>query len=213
MTTNYKEKQAQMTDLNWDGNVHVSEEELPAPTEASSNALQDWSKNYSLVPASDSILYRPVDKFDFKNPPVDPMALALDLLGHLRHYKGLGLSANQLGLPYRVFAMEGDPAFVCFNPVITATGDNVVLMDEGCLTYPGLYMKVKRPAAIRVRFQDPNGDFVTQKFSGMTARVFQHEYDHMEGILYVQRVTRLVLDRARKQQDKLIKRMGKSNVK
>tara|TARA_R110000868_G_scaffold9000_10_gene45649 strand:+ start:7587 stop:8219 length:633 start_codon:yes stop_codon:yes gene_type:complete len=206
MTINYIETQAQMTDLNWDGNT-VDAEEVPEPSAVPSDALQDWSKQYSLIPASDPILSRPVDKFDFKNPPVDPMALALDLLGHLRHYKGLGLSANQLGLPYRVFAMEGDPAFVCFNPVITATGDNVELMDEGCLTYPALFMKVKRPAAIRVRFQDPNGDFVTKKFSGMTARIFQHEYDHMEGIMYVQRVTRLVLDRARKQQDKLIKKM------
>lgn len=204
--TNYIEKQLQVTDLNWDGNVPDSADP-PVPADP----LANWKKEYNLVPASSPILSQRVSNFDFNNPPVDPMELSLSLLGHLRHYKGLGLSANQLGLPYRVFVLEGDPAFVCFNPVITAVGDKEVRVEEGCLSFPGMYMKIKRPSAIRVRFQDPNGDFVTKKFSGFTAQLFQHEYDHMEGILYIQRVSRLVHDRARKQQDKLLKRMRKSN--
>ena len=78
--------------------------------------MTEFKKKYNLVAANDEILNTPLENFDMKNPPVDPEELAKELVGHIRHFGGIGLSANQLGLPYRVFTMEGDPAFVCFNP-------------------------------------------------------------------------------------------------
>lgn len=168
---------------------------------------EEFKSRYHLVDPGHLILNRPVPKFNFDNPPIDPVELAHDLLKHMRYYNGIGLSANQLGLPYRVFAMEGDPGFVCYNPVITAHGDEVVVLDEGCLSWPGLYMKIKRPAAIRVRFQDPYGNTIVKKFSGMTSRIFQHEYEHMEGERYIDNVSNFVLRRAQEKQFKTLRKL------
>jgi len=167
----------------------------------------DFVKKYNLVDPSHPLLQTKLPKFDFNNPPVDPVELAQDLLAHMRYYKGIGLSANQLGLPYRAFAMEGAPGFVCFNPVITASGDEDVVLDEGCLTFPGLFLKVKRPQTIRVRFQDPYGNPCIKKFTGMTSRVFQHEFEHMEGDVFVNNVSQLVYTRAKEKQRKLLRKL------
>lgn len=174
---------------------------------------EEFVKKYNLVQPSAALLNAPLPKFDFNNPPVDPVELASDLLKHMRYYRGIGLSANQLGLPYRVFAMEGEPGFVCFNPTITANGDEEVMLDEGCLSYPGLYMKIKRPQSIRVRFQDPYGNVCIKKFSGMTSRVFQHEYEHMEGQHFVDNVSRLVYNRAKEKQQKLLRKLRQEQLR
>ena len=106
-------------------------------------------------------------------------------------WNGLGLAANQVGVPYRVFAMRGSPEnFVCFNPRIVQPSAENIILEEGCLSFPGLIVKVKRPKHIRVRFQTPNGDTKTETFIGMTARVFQHELDHLDGRLYFNRANK-----------------------
>ena len=125
----------------------------------------------------------------------------------MRYYGGIGLSANQLGLPYRVFVMEGDPGFVCFNPRITAKAGEDVLLEEGCLSYPGLYIKKKRPAMIRCNFQDPFGNSITKRFTGISSRIFQHEYEHLEGENFLDGVSRLQLDNARRKQRNLLRRV------
>jgi peptide deformylase len=104
---------------------------------------------------------------------------------------GIGLAANQVGVPYRIFAMRGQPQnFVCFNPKIVQPSEEEITLEEGCLTFPGLVVKVKRHRHIRVRFTTPNGDTRTETFTGMSARVFQHELDHLEGKLYFNRASR-----------------------
>ena len=98
---------------------------------------------------------------------------------------GVGLAANQVGVPYRIFAMRGSPEnFVCFNPKIVQPSEQEVVLEESCLSYPGLIVKVKRPQHVRVRFAMPNGEIRTDTFTGMTARIFQHEMDHLDGIKY-----------------------------
>jgi len=173
----------------------------------------EFVRKYSLIDPSVKILHTKLEPFDFNSPPVDPVELAKDMIAHMRYYGGIGLSANQLGLPYRIFVCEGDPAFAVFNPTITAYGDQTVLLDEGCLSYPGLYMKVTRPANIRVRFKDPYNNPIVKKFEGMTSRVFQHEYDHLEGIDYLSRVSRLKLERAKKQQEKLLRKIRSGKLR
>lgn len=168
-----------------------------------------FKKKYNLAEPNKMVLREPLDKFDFANPPTDPIELAQDLVGHMRHFGGIGLSANQLGLPYRVFCMEGEPAMVCFNPVITTTAGEDIMLDEGCLTYPGFYLKKIRPSVIRVRFTDPFGDTSVQKFTGMTARCFQHEMEHMEGDNFMMGVSEFKLRRAKEAQDKLYKKLKK----
>jgi peptide deformylase len=138
-----------------------------------------------LVTPNDPILTKPCDVFDFSNPPMDPIELAQNLVKTMYDHNGIGLAANQVGIPYRVFAMRGAPEnFVCFNPKLVQPSEMTVTLEEGCLTYPGLLVKIKRPQHIRVRFTMPNGEIVTKQFTGMTARIFQHELDHLDGVIF-----------------------------
>jgi peptide deformylase len=139
--------------------------------------------------AGETVLHTATEKFDFQNPPMDPIELAKKLAEAVIEHNGLGLSANQLGLPYRAFVIKANPVVACFNPIIVDRGDEVVYLEEGCLSYPGLSIKVKRPKNIKVRFTQPNGEVVTRTYAGITARIFQHELDHLDGISHVDRAT------------------------
>lgn len=152
-----------------------------------------------LVHPNDSILTRPCDVFDFSNPPMDPVELAQNMVKFMYDNNGIGLAANQVGVPYRVFAMRGVPEnFVCFNPKVVQPSEMEVTLEEGCLTYPGLVVKIKRPQHIRVRFTMANGEVVTRQFTGMTARIFQHELDHLDGIIFYNKAARYHRDQALK---------------
>lgn len=153
--------------------------------------------NLKLVPPNDPILTKPCGDFDFSNPPIDPIEFAKDLIKTMYDSNGIGLSANQVGIPYRVFAMRGAPEnFVCFNPKLVQPSEMEVILEEGCLTYQGLLVKIKRPQHIRVRFTTPNGETLTKQFTGMTARTFQHELDHLDGIIFYNRANRYHRDQA-----------------
>lgn len=156
-----------------------------------------------LVPADHELLTTELEPFSFVDPPVDPVLLAHDMLQTMREKGGIGLSANQVGLPYRVFIMEGAPAFACFNPKVVYASDEGTVMDEACLSFPGLVYKAWRPNSIRVRFQMPNGEMTTQRFNGMSARVFCHEMMHIDGRYPMEGIGRMKMDKALKGADKL----------
>ena len=137
-----------------------------------------------------------LEDFDFKNPQIDPVDLSQSLVSLMRKEMGYGLAANQVGLPLKMFVLDGEPAYAVFNPRITYFGEEEILLEEGCLSYPGLALKIKRPRFIRVRFRDPYGDYVTKQFDGITARVFQHEFDHINGVDFTQKVSKLKRDMA-----------------
>lgn len=158
-----------------------------------------------LVDSDHPALKEELPEFDFANPPVDPIKLANQLAELMIRARGIGLSANQAGLPYRLFVMNTSPITACFNPRLVDVGEEQVLLDEGCLTYPGLTIKVKRPKNIKVRFTLPNGDTTTQKFTGITARVFLHELDHMNGENFINRAGPLAKSQAFKKWSKLKK--------
>lgn len=108
--------------------------------------------------------------------------LADDLINYCHALRGLGLSANQVGIEKRAFCVtSGDYKEVFFNPEIVEYSPNTNLLDEGCLTYPGVYVTLKRPVSVKVKYEDVNGEQREQTFGGLTARIIQHEYDHMEG--------------------------------
>jgi peptide deformylase len=162
---------------------------------------------YDLVKDNDPVLHEPCQPFDFNNPPIDPYELAQNLKETMIAKRGVGLSANQVGLPYRVMVI-GDPNdpdnIMCFfNPRITSTQGEDVLIEEGCLSYPGLFIKIKRPQVVRMRFSGPNGAVGTNVFEGIPARIILHEYDHMEGVVFTERASRLQLQKAKKQKVKL----------
>jgi peptide deformylase len=150
----------------------------------------------------DPILREELPEFNFADPPVDPIEFAHELAEHMMYYNGIGLAANQLGLPYRCFAMRADPIVVCYNPVITDETTKTILYEEGCLTFPHLFMKIKRPESIKARFYEPNGNVRNVTLTGMSARVFLHEYDHLEGVLFIDRVSDLKLQMAMKRAKK-----------
>ena len=129
---------------------------------------------FGLVSYTDPILTRPCVEFDFDNPPLDPIEFSKDLVKIMRDSDGLGLSANQIGVPYRVFAMRADPNKVMFNPKIVNLSDETIILEEGCLSFPGLYVRIKRSRHARIRYTQPNGETLTEQFTGMSARVIQH---------------------------------------
>ena len=144
-----------------------------------------------LVPATDPILRTKCEDFDFENPTIWPVELAKDLVKFMYDNNGIGLAANQVGIPYRVFAMRGHPEnFVCFNPRIVQASEQQVTLEEGCLTYPGLLVKIKRPQHVRVRFRMANGEVRTDTFTGLTARTFQHELDFLDEIEFFSRANK-----------------------
>ena len=148
-----------------------------------------------LVSCDHPILRQVMEPFDFKNPPTDPMQLAVDLAETMIQNSGLGLAANQIGLPYRVFAINANPVFVCFNPRIVDQTTETIAMDEGCLTFSNLFLKIKRPRTIKIRFATPTGEIMTRTFDGMTSRCFQHELDHLNGIMYTTHVSNYHLEK------------------
>lgn len=156
-----------------------------------------------LVADNHELLSRRLEDFDFENPPVDPITLSHQLVELMSRSRGIGLSANQAGLPYRVFVMATNPVIACFNPRLVDIGEEQVLLDEGCLSYPGLAVKIKRPKNIKVRYTLPNGETTTQKFTGITARVFLHELDHMNGENFINRAGPLAKSSALKKWTKL----------
>lgn len=150
-----------------------------------------------LVKSNDPILTKVCDVFDFNNPPFDPIEFSKEMVKFMYDSNGVGLAANQVGVGYRIFAMRASPEnFVCFNPRIVQPSEALVTLEEGCLTYQGLYVKIKRPQHIRVRFQTPNGETLTKQFTGISARIFQHELDHLDGIIFYNRANRVHRDKA-----------------
>lgn len=140
--------------------------------------------------------------FDFSNPPTDPVELAHTLSKAMLEKDGMGLAANQLGLPYRVFVIKASPILCCFNPKVVDMGEETTIMDEGCLSFEGDFVKVKRARRIKVRYTKPNGETVTEKFIDLTARVFLHELDHLDGITMLDRCSFLEKERMFKRRKK-----------
>jgi len=161
----------------------------------------------TLVLSNDPILFKKLDNFDFSNPPIDPVYLANSLILTMNKHNGIGLSANQCGLPYRVFVMRTNPTLVCFNPKLVDISSEEIGLEEGCLSYPFLYVKIKRPNIIKVRYTDALGNTCTNKFIGITARCFQHELDHLEGINYLKRANPVLVERAKRDSLKIAKRL------
>jgi peptide deformylase len=155
-------------------------------------------KALELIPETSEILKQKQRDFDFENLPYDPKDLAFKMNECMIKNNGLGLSACQVGIRYKVFVMRVDSVepLAIFNPRIVSVSENEVSMKEGCLSFPLLHMNIKRPDAVRIRFQTADGETKTQQFIGMSARVALHELDHLDGITYLNRATSFELQRA-----------------
>lgn len=164
--------------------------------------------NLKLITGHDQILLQPAQKFDFANPPCDPWDLAEAMVKIMIDNNGMGLSACQVGLSYAVFAMIGQPNHVMFNPKIVDVSNETIELEEGCLSFPGVVAPITRPIHIKIRFTGPDGETTTKKFTGMSARVVQHEMDHLNGVLFFNHLPRIKREQIFKKAAK-----GKLNAK
>ena len=157
-------------------------------------ALADY-RELELLPDTHPMLVERMPEFDFDKQDAKTVR---DMLIHaLLRFDGFGLAANQIGLKYRAFAMNyhGRPT-VFFNPVITELSAETVLMEEGCLSFPNLKLKIKRPATCRLIYSDSNGNRQTLLLDDWHARCALHEVDHLNGVVFTSKVSRLKLQMA-----------------
>lgn len=131
--------------------------------------------------------------------------LITDMIPTMYEKDGIGLAANQVNSPVRVAVIVPDPTqyrklkgkqdqknvIVAINPIIISHSVSTEKGEEGCLSVPGIYGEVKRWKTVTVSFQDREGKKVTMKASGLLARVFQHEIDHLDGILFIDKAENL----------------------
>ncbi len=129
-----------------------------------------------------------VDRFD------ESLVSEVEQMGELMHDAlGIGLAATQLGVLHRVLvyrAYSDDPLTALVNPVIEWAAEELETLEEGCLSLPGVHVEVERPAQVRVRARDVSGKEVVVEAEGLEARVIQHEIDHLDGILILDRIPR-----------------------
>jgi peptide deformylase len=126
----------------------------------------------------------------------------------MKLYNGLGLSANQCGVFERVFIVGNEEiVIVCINPKLIKASDDLIKDNEGCLSFPGLFLKVERASSVEVEYYDLQGKKYNTTFTGLTARCFLHELDHMNGITMDKHVKPLALKMAKDKQGKLFKRV------
>ena len=156
-----------------------------------------------LIKAPDEFLEKTVNDFDFTK--MDAEKISSEMFNIMKKYEGVGLAANQVGIDAQIFIMGEDKPMTIINPLVTEVSTNQVEMMEGCLSFPGLFMKVKRPDAVGVKYLDIHQKECIIKLVGFHARVFLHEYDHLQGITFDQRVSKMRLDMAKKKQEKILK--------
>ncbi|MCA9215977.1 MAG: peptide deformylase [Planctomycetales bacterium] len=144
------------------------------------------------------IIHYPHSTLRFKSVPVmrvdaELKNMAAEMLELMYEAEGVGLAANQVNIPLRFFVcnptgQKGEPDFVFINPIISKPKGNAV-RQEGCLSIPGLYEDVRRPDSIHVEAYDLSGNEINMDLKGFFSRVVQHETDHLDGVLFIDRLS------------------------
>ena len=158
---------------------------------------------YQLVEEASRVLRQPPLEFDFENPTHDPKEVEQKLSEAMEKFGGIGLSANQVGLDVRMFVMrtqDGIQAF--FNPELTRISQETDLLKEGCLSFPDIYLMIKRSKVVEMKYFDADGEEHITTLEGLGARCVQHEIDHLNGIIFLQRASKMKLERALKSRPK-----------
>ena len=153
------------------------------------------------------MLHHPIPEYTGSLPDNFMTNLAAQLKMTMKLYGGIGLSANQCGVHTRMFVIgHEDFSLVCINPKILESSEEKIKDVEGCLSFPGLSLKVDRAESITAEWTDENGELKRAILRGVTARCFQHELDHMNGIKFTEHVGPVALKMAKQKQDKLLKK-------
>lgn len=159
-----------------------------------------------LVEAPSSWLEKTVQPFDFEKH--DAVKISGEMARIMMDKNGIGLAANQVELDAQIFVMrplnhtEVKKPFAIINPIVLEVSEETKNGPEGCLSYPGLVLNVRRPVKLVAQFLDLDAKECILEFSNVDARCFLHEYDHLNGIEFVDRVSKLKLDLAKKKLEK-----------
>ena len=165
---------------------------------------------YTLLEPEHPILLTELPEITADTEPEDRKELLDNMVETMKHYGGIGLSANQCGIPIRMFVFGDNENYIpCFNPKILEYGGPEMPIEEGCLTYPGLFVKIYRPEWIVAQWEDENRELHKENFTELQSRVFQHEYDHMEGIDFQSRAGRISLSIAKRKVKRAQRKMKK----
>ena len=170
--------------------------------------LDNWK--CELVEPNHSALYRRANIDPFKTN-IDWVEREKDMIALMHDKMGMGLAATQVGTSYNMFVMThsflGDIGI--YNPKVIET-EGVVKIEEGCLTWPLLYITIDRPAKIKVSYTKTDGKTTVETWmDGMDARCFLHEHDHLSGTNFIDHAGPLKLKRAKEKRDKLFKKLSK----
>ena len=169
---------------------------------------------YTLLQPDHPLLLTALPEITAETEPESRPELLANMVETMKHYGGIGLSANQCGIPIRMFVFGDNENYVpCFNPRIIETGGELIPIEEGCLTYPGLFVKIFRPDMVTATFEDENRELHKEPFTGLMARVFLHEMDHMDGIDFQTRAGKLALDIAKRKRLRGQRKMKKMQEK
>lgn len=160
-----------------------------------------------LVKSTDPVLKQKAEPWDFDKDS-NAADLEIDMVKLMIESNGIGLAANQVGLLKRVFAirLKDQVPFCMFNPHILADDNDMVQGEEGCLSFPDLFLNVTRHNKITAGYLDRRGNKCIIELSGIDSRCFQHELDHLDGVCFTERISPLKLALAKK---KLLKKKGK----
>lgn len=149
----------------------------------------------TIIKFPSQILREKMPDFDFSNPIMDPQQLEKQMLETMYMHDGIGLAANQVGIRTRMFVMghkdNPDAGQAFFNPIVIANTETIDDLEEGCLSFPGIYANIKRPKAIKARWQNSLGQWEEGEFDGYNCKCFLHEFDHLEGVVYQDRISTL----------------------
>ena len=152
----------------------------------------------------DPILKQKAENWDFENH-VNAAVIEREMIETMKASNGIGLAGNQVGLLRRVFVMKlADGREIgCFNPWIMIGDNDLINGEEGCLSFPNLWIKVERHNKITAAYLDNTGKQCIIELEGIDSRCFQHELDHLNGVTFTEHVSNLKLQMARKKQRKL----------
>ena len=178
-------------------------------------------KELKLIPPTDPRVLSAIAPFkdemlaehDFK----DRKELAEAMFMTMKRYSGIGLTCNQVGLPFNMFVAGGHPqienglSIAMFNPMIISTSDEQLVMKEGCLTFPFLFLSIKRPRKCVMKYEDTEGKTQEAHLDGLMSRICQHEYDHTLGRVFTDGISKLKLDMAKKKAAKILELAKKQN--
>lgn len=164
----------------------------------------------NLIYYPNTFLDKQVKEVDLENPGFDPKELKEQMIDVMLSNNGIGLSANQVGLDAQVFVM-GDSienSTICINPTVLQYTSETVLDVEGCLSFPNIFVKVKRPKEILAKWYNENLEEQVVKIEGYSAKCYLHEWDHLQGVTFKDRVSKIKWDMATKKARKLEKALA-----